>query len=75
MICCFPDVYPDELLYSQLSRYYAQSGYLTYVHAAEDLFQQRTVRPNMEFITPLPPEAIEIVTKNIPLDAVIYYSL
>lgn len=71
MICCFPTAYPDELLYSQLSRYYAKSGYLAYVHAAEDLFQQRTVRSNMEFITPLTPNALEMVTKNMPLDAVI----
>lgn len=71
MICYFPLPYPDELLYSQLSRYYVKSGYLAYVHAAEDLFQQRTVRPNMEFITPLTPAAVALVTKNMPMDAVI----
>lgn len=71
MICYFPTAYPDELLYSQLSRYYAKSGYLTYICAAEDLFQQKTVRPNMEFITPLTSAAAELVTRKIPMDAVI----
>ena len=27
MIGCFPDPYPDELVYSLLARYYAKSGY------------------------------------------------
>lgn len=71
MIRYFPTAYPDELLYSQLSRYYAKSGYLAYTYAAEDLFQQRTVRPNMEFITALTPDAVEMVTKNTSMEDVI----
>ena len=71
MICCFPATYPDELLYSQLSRYYIKSGYLAYTHAAEELFQQRTVRPSMEFINTLTPAAVEMVTRYMSMDAVI----
>lgn len=71
MISFFPNAYPDELLYSQLSRYYAKSGYLAYICAAEDLYQQKTIRPNMEFINALTPEAVAMVTKNMPMDSVI----
>ncbi|MBR2895388.1 MAG: TniQ family protein [Oscillospiraceae bacterium] len=71
MICFFPSAYPDELLYSQLSRYYIKSGYLIYTCAAEDLFQKKTVRPNMEFINALTPEAIKMITKDMPLEAVV----
>ena len=71
MICFFPVAYPDELLYSQLSRYYVKSGYLAYTYAAEDLFQSKTVRPSMEFITPLTASAVEMVAKNMPMDTVI----
>lgn len=39
MIAYFPDIYPDELIYSQLLRYYINSGYNAYVHAAEELFE------------------------------------
>ncbi len=71
MIGFFPPLYPDELLYSQLARYYIKSGYLSYIHAAEDLFQQRTTRPNMEFITALNPTTLEIVTKDKPIETII----
>ena len=71
MICCFPTAYPDELLYSQLSRYYVRSGYFAYTYAAEDLFQQRTVRPNMEFITALTPDAVEMITRYLPMEDVV----
>ncbi len=30
MIAYFPTAYPDELLYSQLARYYTKSGYMAY---------------------------------------------
>ena len=41
MIAFFPTIYLDELLYSQLARYYAASGYMAYTYAAEDLFASR----------------------------------
>ncbi len=43
MIAYFPEIYPGELLYSQLARYYAQSGYTAYRYAAEDLYINKTV--------------------------------
>ena len=71
MICCFPSPYPDELLYSQLARYYAQSGYMAYTFAAEELFQSKTVRPDMEFINAFTPDAVAMITRNKPMEAVI----
>ena len=49
MITYFPSIYPDELLYSLLARYYAKSGYLAYTYAAQDLFVKKTVKPDIEF--------------------------
>lgn len=53
MITYFPSIYPDELLYSQLARYYAKSGYLAYTYAAQDLFAEIRVKPDIEFINTL----------------------
>ena len=38
MISFFPKPYPDELLYSMIARYHAQSGNTTYRQTAMDLF-------------------------------------
>ncbi len=53
MISQFPDIYHDELFYSVLARYYIRTGYTAYIYAAEDLFEKRTVKPDIEFISPL----------------------
>ena len=42
MIAFFPDAYPDELLYSQLARYYKRSGYVRYAYAVSDLYKNDT---------------------------------
>lgn len=71
MIAYFPEIYPDELLYSQLARYFAHSGYMAYVCAAEDLFKSCTVRPDIEFLNAYTEDALERVTGEIPMEAVI----
>ena len=53
MIRYFPNFYPDELVYSLLSRYCAKVGHLTYRYAAEELFLNRSVRPDMDFVNAL----------------------
>ena len=58
MLGFFPHPYPDELLYSVFARYYVRSGYSNYVFAAEDLFQNRYVRPSFEYVSPLNDEVI-----------------
>ena len=71
MICYFPPAYPDELLYSQLSRYYAKSGYLAYIHAAEDLYIPKSLKPNIEFINSLTPTAVTQLTRYMSMEDII----
>ena len=71
MIAVFPTIYPDELLYSQLARFYARSGYPGYTFAAEDLFQSKTVRPDIEFLNAYTPEALHLITHEKPIERII----
>jgi hypothetical protein len=71
MIAYFPTAYPDELLYSQLARYYTKSGYMAYSFAAEEMFTSKTVRPDMDFINSYTPAAVQAITRNMTMEAVI----
>ena len=71
MSAYFPTAYPDELLYSQLARYYTKSGYMAYTFAAEDLFVSETVRPDMDFINSYTPAAVQAITRNISMEHVV----
>ncbi|MFR4988713.1 TniQ family protein [Anaerotruncus colihominis] len=71
MIRYFPTAYPDELLYSQLSRYYVKSGYLAYIYAAEELYQRKAVRPDMEFVNPFTSVTLQMITKRMTMEDVI----
>lgn len=71
MITSFPSIYPDELLYSLFARYHAQSGYISYVFAAEDLFERRTAKPDIEFVDRLTPDALQLITRNMSIEQVI----
>lgn len=71
MIPQFPCFYPDELVYSLLARYYARSGYMRYVFAAEDLFVIKTVRPDIEFVNAYTEEVLQMLTKEMPMEKVI----
>ena len=62
MITSFPTLYPDELLYSMFARYYAQSGHIAYVFAAEELFENRATKPDIEFMDGLTSEARQLVS-------------
>lgn len=71
MIGFFPEFYPDELLYSLLSRYYAKTGYAAYIFAAEDLYINRAVKPDIEFLNPLKKEVLDIITQNTSMESII----
>lgn len=71
MIAVFPTIYPDELLYSQLARFYAGSGYPGYTFAAEDLFENKTVRPDIEFLNAYTPEALRLITRQKPIEEIV----
>ena len=68
MISYFPTAYPDELLYSQLARYYAKSGYMAYTYAAEELYVSKIVRPDMEFVNVFTPDALRMITKDMTME-------
>lgn len=71
MIAYFPMAYDDELLYSQLARFYTASGYMAYTYAAEELFLSKIVRPDMEFVNAYTPDAIEAITRNMAMEQII----
>lgn len=71
MLGFFPQPYPNELLYSVLARYYVRSGYSNYVFAAEDLFQNRYVRPSFEYISPLNDEVIIYLKKETDIQEIL----
>lgn len=71
MITYFPEVYPDELLYSQLARCYVKAGYPAYIYMAEDFFQDKKVRPDIEFINTFTAAALQIVTKETPIEDIV----
>lgn len=71
MITYFPELYPDELLYSQLARCYVKAGYPAYIYMAEDFFQNKKVRPDIEFINTFTAAALQMVTKEIPIEDIL----
>lgn len=71
MIAYFPTPYPDELLYSQLARYYTKSGYMAYTYAAEELYVSKIVRPDMEFVNTFTPAALQMITKDMTMENVV----
>lgn len=62
MIGVFPDLYPDELVYSCLARYAAHTGYIVHRSVAEDLFLNRLDRPSIEFFNALTEDALSRLT-------------
>ena len=70
-IAYFPEPYPDELIYSVLARFYGHSGYPVYIFCAEDIFTDKRVRPDIEFINKLKPEITEFLCKDMPVGKLI----
>ena len=64
MIGYFPDFYPDELVYSLLSRYHAENGYLGYISTAEDLFVNPWNLPDIDFLNLLSDDALMHMMRN-----------
>lgn len=65
MIAFFPEIYPDELLYSQIARYHSRSGYARYVYTVSDIYQNgKLVHPNVDFVNKYTPNAMNWITKN-----------
>lgn len=71
MIPQFPVLYPDELVYSWLARYYIRTGYLAYTFVAEELFTSKSVRPNPEFLNSYTQEVVEWIEKMTSMDELV----
>ena len=71
MTMYFPEIYPDELVYSWLARYYIKTGYVRYAFVAEELFQKKTVRPDIEFVNQYTTPALQAITEKIPMQRII----
>lgn len=61
MIGFMPEPYPDELMYSVLSRYHKMSGHLVFRASAEELFKDPLVRPDVEFINQYTEELLRVL--------------
>ena len=70
-IAYFPTIYPDELIYSVLSRFYQNCGYPNYIFCAEDLFVNKRIKPDIEFINELKPEIIHLLCQNMTIEHLI----
>lgn len=70
MIAYLPELYPGELFYSWLARYYCHTTPM-YTSAIGDILEKRTIRPDMEFINRLNDDAREIITKRISMEELI----
>ena len=71
MIGFMPAIYPDELVYSWFSRYYAHSGHPAYIFAVEDLLEKRNTRTDVEFINRLNKEAKGIIESMMSMEELI----
>lgn len=63
MIGFFPELYPDELLYSWFARFYVYSGYTSAASLYSALYDNKSVRPSIELVNNLSYDAVRIVKK------------
>ena len=71
MIGFFPEIYPDELFYSWVSRYYSRSGYSAYKDAIDDIYDGKAVRPDVEFINQLRADARVVIETMISMEILV----
>ena len=71
MIAYMPAVYPDELVYSWISRFYAHSGFPNYSMALEELFGDKNYRMSYEFSGCFTEDAKAVIDKMIDLGELI----
>ena len=71
MVTYFPTIYPDELIYSVLARFYLHGGYMAYIYAVQDLFMDSKARPEIEFLNRLRPEVVKMVCNKMPMEELV----
>ncbi len=71
MIGYLPELYPDELVYSWLSRIFVHTGYVSHQALRKELFCKRSDNPSKEFLGHLNSDAIQVIQEMIPLQKLI----
>lgn len=71
MITYMPILYPDETIYSLLSRTYEKSGYLSHTQAKKDFFVNPTESMEFLFLNKLSNEIVEVITQNQSFDLLV----
>ena len=71
MIGFMPELYPDELVYSWLSRYHAKSGHATHRQTIEELLYNPRDRIEIEFINHFTDDFQNVLLKHIPIEQLI----
>lgn len=65
MIAFFPEICPDELLYSQIARYHSKSGYSRLIFTMTDIYKNGSrALPSIEFVNQYTPDAMYWLTQN-----------
>jgi hypothetical protein len=67
MIGYLPELYPDELVYSWLSRYLVHSGHRLHSVVLKEFFCKRSDNPSKEYLGNLNDEAKKFIQEVIPL--------
>lgn len=67
----FPELYPDELLYSYLARLSAHNGFMTNRMALEILYGNISVVPDVLFANPLSADFRRQLTSRYPMDLLV----
>lgn len=70
-IVYFPKIYPDELVFSCLARYCEHEGYPVYICCAEDIYTNKRIRPDIEFLNELKDDVIQHMCKDITIEQLI----
>ena len=73
MIGYLPELYPDELVYSWLSRYFVHSGHMMHSAVIREFFCKRSDNPSKEFLGNLNEEAKKVIQEVIPLRELILH--
>lgn len=68
----FPQIYPDELVYSVLARFYVHSGYVSYNSCFNEIYLSGSIRPDIEFVNQIVPEIRQQFERQIPWEQVIW---
>ncbi len=71
MIGCFPDPYPDELVFSWLARYATKAGYIGQVYVLRDLYAFSSPHISVQFINAYTDDVVRHMTAHLSWDEII----